>query len=298
MSKPLARVHCPSLRWRSRAVTSLAHGAAEDDLAARAAAAPRGRAGRSRRRARPRGRPRRDSRRGTGSASPGPITDVDGLRKTTGLRGRLAAHLAGVLGVVLADRDDLAGQHRREQPDVGASGTARSTAGTAPNGCPSIAVTCSSSPSPSTTPNATSPSPTPNLQMRTRGNATGGQPYDPPSAGYRASRGLPIGSRGPNSATKPDGQSVADLPSRRAGPDHVSGRRVQRLPGGLDDVVRRTPTVTHELSAVAGLDEHPGHGVGAVRGVGDAHLVVDELEPLDLRVELAERPAAARGRAR
>ncbi len=56
---------------------------------------------------------------GSRIASPSPMTDVDGLRKISGVVRRVAAHLLGVVGVVLADRHDLAGQERREQPDVG-----------------------------------------------------------------------------------------------------------------------------------------------------------------------------------
>src|SRR5215469_2925352 len=41
-----------------------------------------------------------------------------GLQEQNGLRGRLPAHLPGVVGVVLAHRDHLAGQHRRQQPDI------------------------------------------------------------------------------------------------------------------------------------------------------------------------------------
>ncbi len=46
-----------------------------------------------------------------------------------------------------------------------------------------------------------------------------------------------------------------------------------------------TPTVFHEVAGVAGLDQHPGDGVGAVRGVQDPHLEVDQLELLQLGVD-------------
>ena len=55
-------------------------------------------------------------------ASPGPMTDVDGLRNSSGSFGASpgqALHLRDVVGVVLADAHHLAGQDRREQPDVG-----------------------------------------------------------------------------------------------------------------------------------------------------------------------------------
>src|SRR5215470_14037628 len=48
----------------------------------------------------------------------GPADGGRGLQEQNGLRGRLSAHLAGMVGVVLAHRDHLAGQHRRQQPDV------------------------------------------------------------------------------------------------------------------------------------------------------------------------------------
>ena len=58
-------------------------------------------------------------RRRVGDGLPG--TDHRGrrLEEDQRLVGHLAAHLAGVLGVVSADRDHLAGQHRRDQPDLG-----------------------------------------------------------------------------------------------------------------------------------------------------------------------------------
>ena len=45
----------------------------------------------------------------------GPDHRGAGLEEDHRLGGHVAAHLLGVLGVVLADRDDLAGQHGREQ---------------------------------------------------------------------------------------------------------------------------------------------------------------------------------------
>ena len=55
-----------------------------------------------------------------------------------------------------------------------------------------------------------------------------------------------------------------------------------------------TPTVSHDVVAVAGLDEHPGHGVGAVGGVDDAHPVVDQLELGELRVDAGASAVAQR----
>src|SRR5262249_46166054 len=49
---------------------------------------------------------------------PRPANGGRGLQEQNGLRGRLPAHLAGVVGIVLAHRDYLAGQDRRQQPDV------------------------------------------------------------------------------------------------------------------------------------------------------------------------------------
>src|SRR5215831_5713001 len=48
----------------------------------------------------------------------GPADGGRGLEKQNGLRWRLPAHLTGMVGVVLAHRDYLAGQDRRQQPDV------------------------------------------------------------------------------------------------------------------------------------------------------------------------------------
>ena len=62
------------------------------------------------------------------------------------------------------------------------------------------------------------------------------------------------------------------------------------VPGGLDDV----PCHAHGLPrglAVGGLDEHAGDGVGAVRGIEDAHSEVDQLELVELGVGRGERLA-------
>src|SRR5215510_143654 len=49
---------------------------------------------------------------------PRPADGGGGLQEQNGLRGRLPTHLAGVVGIILAHRDHLAGQDRRQQPDV------------------------------------------------------------------------------------------------------------------------------------------------------------------------------------
>src|SRR2546430_4437311 len=49
---------------------------------------------------------------------PRPADGGRGLQEQNGLRGRLPAHLTGVFGIVLAHRDHLAGQYRRQQPDL------------------------------------------------------------------------------------------------------------------------------------------------------------------------------------
>src|SRR5919197_2889183 len=69
------------------------------------------------------------------------------------------------------------------------------------------------------------------------------------------------------------------------------GERVdQRLPRRRDDVLvdaDRAPDVL----AVGGVDEHARRGAGAVVLVEDAHLVVDELDVLQVGVDLADRVA-------
>ena len=53
-------------------------------------------------------------------ASPGPITEVDGLRNISGSFGASPVFISAMcVGVVLADADHLARQDRRQQPDVG-----------------------------------------------------------------------------------------------------------------------------------------------------------------------------------
>src|SRR5690242_8527173 len=48
----------------------------------------------------------------------GPADGGRGLQEQNGLRGGLPAHLAGVVGIIPAYRDHLAGQDRRQQPDI------------------------------------------------------------------------------------------------------------------------------------------------------------------------------------
>ena len=122
----------------------------------------------------------------------------------------LAAHLLRVLGVVAPDRDDLARQHRREQPHVGrrhrvADDRERRERvpldppdGQAADRSPSAA-------SPSTTPNA-APSPVVNLAIRTRR----GYP-----ARYDARARVAAGPR-PAGMLRP--WSPTPLPSRRRSP--------------------------------------------------------------------------------
>jgi hypothetical protein len=117
-SNPFARVHWPSERCRSRAVTSLAH--AYPNTAA-PAAGPIDTAG---------------AGRANHYCQLGLVLDLLGLRRQPDgvvrpdhrgrrleeqqrLLGHLGAVLGGVLGVVAPDADHLAGQDRREQADVG-----------------------------------------------------------------------------------------------------------------------------------------------------------------------------------
>src|SRR5665648_431607 len=73
---------------------------------------------------------------------------------------------------------------------------------------------------------------------------------------------------------------------RHARPEQpVDDRVVQGLPGRLEDV--RPDADGHPgglRGVVHGLHEHAGDRVGAVLGVQDPHLEVDQLEPVDLRV--------------
>ena len=69
---------------------------------------------------------------------------------------------------------------------------------------------------------------------------------------------------------------------RHAGPDQAVGHALDEgVPGGLDDVSRHAHGLPRGL-AVGGLDEHAGDGVGAVRGIEDAHPEVDQLELVEL----------------
>ena len=75
-----------------------------------------------------------------------------------------------------------------------------------------------------------------------------------------------------------------DLADRDAGAHQAVGDAVdQRLPGRLDDVAGHADRLPRRR-AVGGLDEHAGHGVGAVGGVEDAHPEVDQLELVELGV--------------
>ena len=69
-------------------------------------------------------------------ASPGPITEVDGLKKANGRVGDLVAELRGVLRVVAAEGHDLAGKHGRQQPDLARAGTLVPESSKSANGMP------------------------------------------------------------------------------------------------------------------------------------------------------------------
>ena len=51
-------------------------------------------------------------------ASPGPITEVVGLKKANGSSGTSLPELRRVLRVVAAEGHDLVGEHGRQQPDL------------------------------------------------------------------------------------------------------------------------------------------------------------------------------------
>src|SRR5207302_6625691 len=104
-----------------------------------------------------------------------------------------------------------------------------------------------------------------------------------PSAAPRARAALPA-------RRSPDARAVAALRSR-AGRRRglVPGRapalprlhpvfeRVdERLPGGLDDVLRDADRAPH-LIAVGCVEQHPGHGARALGLVEDPHLEVDQV---------------------
>ena len=52
-----------------------------------------------------------------------------------------------------------------------------------------------------------------------------------------------------------------------------------------------TPIEPHALVAVGGVEQHPGHGAGAVVLVEDADLVVGQLDVGEVRVQLGDRRA-------
>ena len=86
------------------------------------------------------------------------------------------------------------------------------------------------------------------------------------------------------------GVACAARPPRRARLLGVGQRVDERLPRGGDDVLvdaDRAPDVV----AVGGVDEHARGRAGAVVLVEDADLVVDELDVLEVRVDLADRVA-------
>ena len=81
-------------------------------------------------------------------------------------------------------------------------------------------------------------------------------------------------------------------PARR----HGEGRRSPRRPGPPRTPRRccaRRRRSPRSVVVVGCLDEHPGHGVGAVALVEDAHLVVDQLELGELGERLADRAGAS-----
>src|SRR5258705_10969142 len=70
-------------------------------------------------------------------------------------------------------------------------------------------------------------------------------------------------------------------------PQLVLHRVHERLPGGLDDVVR-DPDGPPRLVAVTRGDEDTGLGPGGLRLVEDAHLVVEQRHLAQVRVEVLE----------
>ena len=77
-------------------------------------------------------------------------------------------------------------------------------------------------------------------------------------------------------------------PSRRRGLEGVLERVDERLPGGLDDVLRDADRAPLAL-AVGGVEQDAGDGAGAVALVEDAHLVVGQLDVGEVRVAVGDR---------
>src|SRR5690242_15814313 len=62
----------------------------------------------------------------------------------------------------------------------------------------------------------------------------------------------------------------------------------ERLPGGLDDVLRHADRAPH-LIAVGSIEQHPGNRAGALGLVEDAHLEVDQVDVAQVWMDLYER---------
>ncbi len=253
VSKPFARPHCPSLRLQVAGADVVGDGVAEDRVAG-----PRRRhvgaqpadhdrelhlvvdlAALSRQRdrvARPDDRGRR-------------------LQEEHRLRRHRPAHLGGVVGVVPADRDDLARQHRREQParrrsgcripvevERHRTGARRSRRGTCPRW-------------------ARRPPPGPrrprNRPVRRASSARSSRPAAYPSGGPPRTRPLPA-------------RSVAARASRPYATASSSA-----MPGRGDDVlVRRRRCPTRVCPSVVSISTRVTASVPCAP-VEDAHLVVD-----------------------
>ena len=83
----------------------------------------------------------------------------------------------------------------------------------------------------------------------------------------------------------------------RPNPHPVLERVDERLPRGLDDVLRDADRAPH-LVAVGGVEQHPRDRAGALGLVEDADLEVDEVDVREVRDGSRRARRAARGRAR
>src|SRR5437879_2009810 len=113
-----------------------------------------------------------------------------------------------------------------------------------------------------------------------------------PGARFCSWRGSSSRRSGTNGSVGTDDSLAAQLGSKQP----VHERVLERLPRRLDDVLPH-PDRRPRLLAVGAVDEHPGHGAGALVRVEHAHLVVREVNPIELRVPGPDGLAQEIGRA-